>query len=169
MGAHPYWYFVPYQPDLNAALQALRRREFKAGRYNPVVPFLDFPLGPDAPKPGPQHASIDEAREAAAEDGTRSILDIDAIVHHPRPPRDEPPDAMELAAFLERAEGSVCKAAPLAEDDLRKLFGTTRPTRQQIEVCEDLFEQIDRGEAIYIVVYDDGEPAQIYFAGYSFD
>jgi hypothetical protein len=30
MGAEPYYYFVPYQPDVAAALQALRQREFDA-------------------------------------------------------------------------------------------------------------------------------------------
>ena len=35
MGAHPYWYFVKYQSNLQKALDELRDREFKAGRYNP--------------------------------------------------------------------------------------------------------------------------------------
>ena len=78
MGGHPYWYFVPYQGDLAKTLNALRDREFKAGRYNPVVPFPDF-NNPDSfqKAPGAGHASIDDAREAAAEDGTRSILDVE--------------------------------------------------------------------------------------------
>ena len=40
MGGEPWFYFFPYQADINSALQALRRREFQAGRYNPVTPFL---------------------------------------------------------------------------------------------------------------------------------
>jgi hypothetical protein len=61
MGGEPWFYFVPYQADINNALQELRRSEFKAGRYNPVPPFLDFPINAGAPEPGAQHASI-EAR-----------------------------------------------------------------------------------------------------------
>ena len=39
MGASPYWYVVPYNPNVDAALEELRQREFRAGRYNPVDPF----------------------------------------------------------------------------------------------------------------------------------
>jgi hypothetical protein len=73
MGGEPWFYFVPYQTDINNALQALRRREFQAGRYNPVTPFLEFPLDAAAPGPGAQHASIEEAIQDADADGTRSI------------------------------------------------------------------------------------------------
>jgi hypothetical protein len=53
MGAEPYYYVVPYQTDVGAALQALRRREFEAGRYNPLMPFPSshFPLSPDPRRP----------------------------------------------------------------------------------------------------------------------
>jgi hypothetical protein len=40
MGGHPYWYFVPFQPDLGTALRSLREREFKAGRYALARPDL---------------------------------------------------------------------------------------------------------------------------------
>jgi hypothetical protein len=43
MGGHPYWYIVAYDPDLEAVLERLREREFRAGRYNPVMPWIDFP------------------------------------------------------------------------------------------------------------------------------
>jgi len=63
MGGEPYWYFVKYQADLDAALQALRQVEFQAGRYAPVIMFPSrlFPLAPDSPAPGAKHASIEEA------------------------------------------------------------------------------------------------------------
>ena len=53
MGADPYWYFVPYEPDIESALQKLRRREFEAGRYNPVIKSMRFPLSDPPPSPGP--------------------------------------------------------------------------------------------------------------------
>ena len=59
MGGEPYWYFVPYQPNIQAALDALRAREFKAGRYNPVMPFQRFPVDADSPAPGNKHRKID--------------------------------------------------------------------------------------------------------------
>src|SRR5262245_53514995 len=76
MGVHPYWYVVPYERDIDASIQKLKQREFEAGRYNPVIRFLEFPIGPGSPSPRRQHASILDAIEATDADGTRSILDM---------------------------------------------------------------------------------------------
>ena len=67
MGGHAWTYFVPYEPDILAAMQALRRREFEAVRYHPAV---RFPMARNVPSPGAQHASIEEALEASDADGT---------------------------------------------------------------------------------------------------
>lgn len=83
MGADPYWYSVKYQADIGSALSELREREFKAGRYNPVIRFPGFPTGPHSPSPGAQHSSIEHAIEDAGEDGTRSILDLARVVDRP--------------------------------------------------------------------------------------
>lgn len=147
MGASPYFYFVPYQADINTALQELRQREFQAGRYNPVTPFPDFPVDPNDPGPGAQHDSIEEAMEDSDADGTRSILDLMRI-------GDEP---------------DFCTAAPLGDDVLEDLFGTTQPTRAMIEQSMEFYEGMERGQGIYIVVYKGGRPDEIFFAGYSFD
>ena len=79
MGANPYWYFVPYEADFDAALQKLRAREFQSGRYNPVTPFQKFPVDMSVPVLGAQHGSIEEVIDTADESGTRSILDISAV------------------------------------------------------------------------------------------
>jgi len=50
-----------------------------------------------------------------------------------------------------------------------ELFGTAEPTREMIEENDDFFEDIERGQGIYIVAYDEGRPSEICFAGYSFD
>jgi hypothetical protein len=147
MGAHPYWYFVKHQPDIGSALRELRDREFAAGRYNPVMPFPDFPANPHAPTPGVQHSSIDEAREDAAEDGTRSILDLDHVSDSP----------------------DFCAVAPLDDEVLLALYGTTTPTREMVEQDRDFLEDVERGQGVYIVLYRDGQPDEIFFAGYSFD
>ena len=150
MGAEPYYYFVDYNSDIDVALQELREREFEAGRYNPVIRSLYslFPIGPESPAPGAQHESIEEALEDADADGTRSILDLDHI-------SDEP----DFGA-----------ATRLPDEELEKLFKTTEPTHEMIEdKSGDLFENIERGQGIYIVVYKEGEPDEIFFAGYSFD
>ena len=146
MGGHPWFYFVPYQRDIDKALQELKQTEFRAGRYNPVIPFPDFPVGPDSPSPGPRHSSIRHALRASMEDGTRSILDMDSVSKAP----------------------DYCKVCRLGDEDLLRLYSTTEPTR---EMVEDLLflEDAERGQGVYIIVYKDLHPSEILFAGYSFD
>jgi hypothetical protein len=147
MGAEPYWYVVEYKPDINKALQELRGQEFQAGRYNPVIPFPAFPIGPHSPAPGARHATMADAFKASGADGTRSILDLVGI-------SDEP----DFGA-----------AAPLSDEVLQELFGTTRPTRAMVQANHDLWELLDRGQGIYIILYKHDQPDAIYFAGYSYD
>jgi hypothetical protein len=147
MGAHPYWYVAEYRPDIEAALQELREREFKAGRYNPVIPFLHFPIGPHSPAPGAQHASMTDAFEDADADGTRSIIDLERVSEEP-----------ELGAVT-----------ALGDEMLEELFGTTRPTREMVEENDEFWDDLERGQGIYIILYKDDQPSEIYFAGYSFD
>ena len=147
MGAHPYWYFVKHQTNVQQALDELREREFRAGRYNPVIPFLTFQGGTRGRSPGAQHATIAEAQEDADADGTRSILDIETVA-------DEPDFGM---------------AAPLDPELLEELYETTRPTRRMIEENMDFLEDVERGHCVYTVVYKDGKPDELFFAGYSFD
>ncbi len=132
MGAEAWDYFVPYEADVQSALDKLKDREFRAGRFRY-----------SEERPG----SIDEAREIADADGTASILDIDRI--------GEEPDF-----------GVV---VPLPETQLVELFGTAQPTRAMIEANQDFYEDIERGQGVYIIAYKDGKPAEIFFAGYSYD
>ncbi len=147
MGAEPYFYFVPYQQDVASALAALRGREFAAGRYNPVTPFPSFPLGEHPPAPGAAHASIEDALLAAGADGTRSILDLNHVA--------------EFADF--------CTVAALDVFTLEELYGSTEPTREMIEENRGFFDHVERGQGVCIVVYKDGRPDELFFAGYSFD
>jgi hypothetical protein len=147
MGAHPYWYAVNYQPEVDEALDELREREFRAGRYNPVMPFIDFPITPASPAPGAQHETIEEALADSDADGTRSILDILGIA-------DEP-------------DFSV--AYPLPAEVLQALYGTAQPSLAMVEGNMDFLEEVERGQCVYIVCYTGGTPTELFFAGYSFD
>lgn len=147
MGAEPWFYIVPYQESISNALHELRQREFAAGRYNPVIPTLEFPIGPHSPCPGPEHPSIQKAIEASMESGTRSVLDIERLSNEPD--------------YL-----AVC---PLQKDKLLQLYGTTKPTREQVETNLAFFEIIERGQDIYLLLYEDEEPTELIFAGCSFD
>jgi hypothetical protein len=132
MGAEPWEYFVPYEKDVQSALDKLKEREFQAGRYRYVEE-----------KP----ATIEEAREIADADGTGSILDMDRI-------GDEPDFGVVV---------------PLPAERLVELFGTEQPTRAMMEANLDFFEEIERGQGVYIIAYRDGKPAEIFFGGYSYD
>jgi hypothetical protein len=149
MGAEPYWYFEKYDGDADAVLQALRQREFAAGRYNPVIASMWqlFPIGPHSPAPGAQHSSIQEAMEDAEADGTRSILDLSEVAEEP----------------------GFYAVAPLPDDVLEGLYGTTEPTRAMAEANMDFLEDVERGQGVYIILYANGKPNEICFAGYSFD
>jgi hypothetical protein len=146
MGAHPYFYFVKYQPNVQKALDELRAQEFQAGRYNPVMPFMEFPVDENSPAPGKQHATIDDAMEDADADGTRSILDIAVVGNEP----------------------DFGVTVPLTDEQLMTYFGTTQPTRDLIDES-DVFEDIERGQCVHTVIYDQGKPSHLFFAGYSFD
>lgn len=174
MGSFPYYYFTKYQPDINSALQTLRQQEFQAGRYDPAMNMHDpkmwmfnfnFPPTADSLAPGAQHDSIQEALEDAGESGTGSILDIQAISNMPE----------------------IFRACGLTDEELQEMFGTNKPSRHIVEVGlavsgkpgkwdseaierqGEFFETMDRGEGRYIVIYENDEPSEIFFVGFSLD
>ena len=132
MGAEPYQYTVPYEPDIQAALDKLRRRVFESKEFN----------GAEFDPPTPE-----AALELTEADGTRSILDISRISDQP----------------------DFCCAAPLSGVELERYFGTQKPTEATVEEADDFWEDIERGMARYVILYNGDEPSGIYFAGYSFD
>jgi|SRR5579859_576780 len=149
MGALPWYYFTPYQPDIYKVFLDLRRREFNAGRYYPAVKMLQFPVLASSPSPGAKHHSIEEAIEAAGPNGTRSILDIQGV---------------SLKGPASR--GTV---APLSTESLLELYGTKLPTREMVEQNMDFFAELERGHGVFLVVFKQGQPDEILFAGYSYD
>jgi hypothetical protein len=146
MGGHPWWYLVPYESDVAKSLEALRQRELDAGRYNPVERFPRFPVDMRH-RPGGKHASAEAARAAASASGTRSILDMMRV----------------------SAKPDFGAVAPLDETELMDLFGTAKPTAEDVEDSDELFDQLERGQGVYVVIYEDDEPSQLFFAGYSYD
>jgi hypothetical protein len=180
MGATQWSYFVPYQPDINKALQQLRGDVFEQGAYeqpfgfdqNEVESQLDYLASkyqslPDeirkhtdqflefaraaakqqAPRQSPD--SIEQLLKRCGTEGTHSILDIEWV-------------------SLEPAFGVI---APLPQGKLVGIFGTEQPTREMVEKWSARIDPPDaeplyqRWEGIYIVVYRDTEPVEIYFEG----
>ena len=150
MGGHFWSYSVPWQPDIQSALEALREREFRAGRFwqpSLVEPgFFGRLLGRPPSKPKPP-ATIQEALKAAHATGTRSILDMERISQTP-------------------ALGAI---SPLLPEDLQRFFGTTQPAREIIERSDEFIDSLERGQGVCIILHQNGKPHEIYFAGYSFD
>ena len=132
MGAEPYDYTVPYEPDIQVALEKLRRRVFESKDFHRAES--------DPPTP-------EAALELAGADGTRSILDISRISDQP---------------------DYFC-AAPLSAEELERYFGTQKPTQAMVRELDDFWEDLERGMARYVILYEGDEPKQIFFAGYSFD
>lgn len=89
----------------------------------------------------------EQALELAGEDGTRSILDILRI--GPEPDH-----------FV---------AAPLSPEEYERYFGTVKPSLAKIQGCDDLWDDLDRGMARYVLAYEGDRPTKIVFLGYSFD
>ena len=92
-------------------------------------------------------ATPEEALENMDADGTASILDIYQVATEP---------------------DYFC-AAPYASQELVNYFGTEQPTRADVEKSDDLWDDLERGQARYVILYQDGEPSEIHFVGYSFD
>ena len=165
MGASGWQYFTRYRPRTEDALQELRQRVFDNRE------FLRSPVSPAGSMKGlglglrllvmlyrivfwarqrrlRRARSIDEAVELAAEEGTHSILDVYGVAR-----------VREIGV-----------AAPAPQRWLEEIYGATRPTRAQVEQNAGEFdERLERGQCVYVVVYRDGEPDEIYFKGNSGD
>jgi hypothetical protein len=91
-------------------------------------------------------ASPEQALEPAEETGTRSILDILKV-------SDEP---------------DYCCVTPLSPEEVLRYFGAPQPSSHDVEACDDFWEELERGQARCLSVYEGGK-RMLFFAGYSFD
>jgi hypothetical protein len=163
MGASGWSYFVPYQADINQALQELRQQTFDSGRYYKPAEFYEriSSVQPDelraylddkvnALRALAKPRTIDELVAQNGEDGTHSIIDITGI-------------------SLEPGFGT---ASPLAEQQLLDLFGTLQPSQAMIiqQLSPDMLPKLRRRwQALYIITFDAGQPQEIFFCGFSGD
>ncbi|WP_328415886.1 hypothetical protein OG470_24710 [Micromonospora sp. NBC_00389] len=147
MGASGWSYVVAYQPDLDAALDALRDKVFAEGDYwwargeipNSAKDYDDRPT------------TMEELfnDEAVQESGTHSILDVYRVLSD-----GERPDY-----------GTV---EPVSAAEALRLTGTERLTREHLGIIKDLAERSWFGRCA--VLHDvQGRPEEIYFWGYSGD
>ena len=95
--------------------------------------------------------TMEELFEMCAESGTHTLLDIGHLA-------DDPECNDDFTAI------------PLSEEQLLGLFGTIKPTHGMIEEKQRTLWGLRRSwQATYIVVYESGKPAEIYFVGFSGD
>jgi len=172
MGASGWQHFVPYEPDLDLALQHLREDVFRRGAF----------YGKKGAESAP---TIEAVLEGNGEDGTHSALDVHRIATEPLPTSalawhaealaatgaPPPPEALH-ARLLAEAEfwGAV---APLSEEELVERFGSGRPDHATVERASGaLMSNILRGCGVYVFVWKDPSaprPSEIFFAGVTGD
>jgi polyhydroxyalkanoate synthesis regulator phasin len=171
VGASCWTYFVPYQSNIEQALQELRQSVFEAGDYYQPSKFqervarelfaagqltqeqLELQLEQIAARARPEPKTLDELIEQRFEEmtATHSIIDIEHV-------SDEADDFHTVSL--------------LSAEQHEDVLGTVRPTRALLEEDEmqlALFELIDRGCAYYLIVYADDQPHELFFVGVTGD
>ncbi|WP_406395893.1 hypothetical protein [Streptomyces sp. NBC_00887] len=147
MGASSWDYSVPYQEDLNAALQQLRREVFDAGDYYWVNGGDWLPEEEREPRP----RTLEELwqDELVQEAGTHSILDVLEVIGP-----DDTPDHRTVE--------------PVLAEEARELLGTDTLTRAHVKDF-DVFPR-SRWVGRCAVLHDEqGRPHEICFWGHSGD
>ena len=155
MGASGWEYVVPYQQDLGAALDSLRREVFAAGEFVKPSSYGDVF---DLPEPG----SVDDLTEQEqywefmGTSGTHSIIDVLSVIP---------------AGFDRDDFGTI---RPLSEAECAELFGAAQPGRTDYESLagtERMHGYVTGGRwtGRAAVLWENGAPAEIVFWGYSGD
>lgn len=166
MGATGWDYFTPYQENIEKALQELQQKVLESGKYGPASQFTpellkQFPqlkASADMLKTLDEQVlrefgpikSIDDLREAFAEAGTHTIIDIERISTEP----------------------NIGIAYPAPRDIIQKIYGTIKPSHGDVESkhgCLSETLNIIRFQAVYLIVYEKDIPKEIYFEGCSGD
>lgn len=147
MGASSWDYYVPYQQDLNTALEELRCEVFRGGDYYWVRGGDWLPEEERRPRPG----TLDElwADEWTQHSGTHSILDVFRIQRE-----DEEPEPFAVQ--------------PVTAAEAVAAAGTERLRRQHVPSIQNLARERWYGRCA--VLHDgQGIPQEIYFWGWSGD
>ncbi|MBO0831363.1 MAG: hypothetical protein J2P29_05275 [Actinobacteria bacterium] len=155
MGASAWEYVVPHQPDLSAALEALRQQVFAAGEY--VKPSGS---GWDLPEPASVEDLFAEQQywEFMGSCGTHTVIDIfNGVIAA---------DDFGVEEF-----GTV---RSLSADDCVELFGVAQPSRadyQPLAGSARLYDYVTGGRwtGRAAVLWASGAPAEILFWGFSGD
>jgi hypothetical protein len=141
MGATTWDYFTDYEDDAGAALQKLREKVFREGKYE------RFTFSSKKPQ------TIDDLLEGQGESGTHSILDIQGV-------SPEPEFGAVCPMPVERLQELFGTDKPTRKMVEEKLGDE--------ELIEDPLVS-ERWQGVYFTVYRDGRPNELYFIGTSGD
>ncbi len=96
----------------------------------------------------PEPGTIQELISLRADEGTHSIIDIERVAAAP----------------------GFGVASPLSAQEYRELLGTAKPTHEMVQQQADQLEMLrERGEGVYVLVYKEDQPDEIFFTGFSGD
>lgn len=160
MGASDWIYYVPYQADISKALQELREKTFQTGDYfqpaewynelrsRKIIDEQIFQNYLKEIKSQPIPKTIDELIRLRDVEGTHSIIDIEKI---------------SSVATL----GAIDSLSP---QEYSKIFGTEMPSHILVEQkIDELLRLRETWSGLYVLIFENGIPVEICFAGSSGD
>jgi hypothetical protein len=182
MGASGWAYFVPYQPNIDLALQELRYqvfhdefqdRELLFSRAELLAQLNDELDHLETLYPDPQVRATLEQKFLDQKKRLTTPLDHQKVKKGinkllKQSAEDGTHSILDIKNSSPQPEfGAV---APLSAIELQAVFGTEHPTRSMIEAKADqLMGLRERWSGTYIIVYHENQPTEIYFTGYSGD
>ncbi len=187
MGASGWITFVPYDADIDTALTTARHATFRAGSYYSPPTKTELELRRERKglvaeleklRKDTQHDPADRETFIAITEGQIGEIDHELTVRKSPPTDIDDQIRALMRRCAEDGTGSVLDittvsdkprfgaAAPLDDEALTALFGTTEPTKS---VVESTPFDCRRGQAWYVIVFHDGEPTEICFTGVTGD
>lgn len=156
--------FVSYQPEIPQALADLRHTVFADKAYQDQIQMYEFLLDDqfaalftpethqdlvselESLQQRPQVTDIADLLSQAGTLDTRSVLDMPGLGR----------------------QASMLVVAPLTDQELLDLFGTTKPTHEMVEEKIPQIQSLrPHWQGTYIIVYAGNRPREICFAGRS--
>lgn len=179
MGASGWHYFVPYQFEIEKALQELREEVFKRGEYgeeySDSVEIAEIENGKMAEKF--PHIPI-ELLEAYKEE-LQAIQKMYPFSAKRRKPKTIPAlrkqrgeegthSILDIRGISETP--TFAKISPLPFAYLTQFFGTEKPTREMAEQKINQIQNVcERWQGFYVIVFQNDTPHEILFVGASGD
>ncbi|EEF57887.1 hypothetical protein Cflav_PD0837 [Pedosphaera parvula Ellin514] len=198
MGATGWSYFVPYEADITTALQRLRQDVFVRGDYiyrdgltpedrQASIERIRPALGPwvqrcreiAADLPEPKRAQYIEMAEQAERELLKSGMDTSQSEQKPqsieellqRQAANGTHSVLDMVGLSPKPKFGAISPFPRAK--LIELFDSETPNHAEIEEAYEsgsLEKYVSRRwQGIYIIVYRDGSPDELFFAGCSGD